>query len=315
MYFSPLVKQELARIMPDEKFEQISELLAFVIMNGKINSFGGLLITLDNPAMIKVVYFLIKKAFHFEARIDIIRKNDKKKIYYVTINDIQKTKLILTQLGLGVNNRSNIIRENTVKEKEKVLINHFCEKSFLRGAFLAGGFLNDPERMYHLEIACPSKEVAQMINNILHRSTFSSKISFWQKKWTVYLKKSEQIFAFLRFIGVQRALLNLQDIIARKDILNTVNRLVNCETANLNKTISSASRQLLYIDLILKKIDLDNLPPNIKEVVKARSEHPYVSIRELAEIIGGGITKSGVSHRLKKMERMAGYYLTSNEIY
>jgi len=314
LYFSPLVKQELARIIPAENSERKSELVAFIIMNGKINSFGELLITLDNSAMIKVVYFLIKKAFHYETRIDIIRKNDKKKIYYITINDVPMTKLILTHLGLSVNNRGNIIREGTEKEKEKVVIRNFCEKSFLRGAFLAGGFVNDPERMYHLEIACPSKEVAQMINNILHRSSFSTKISFWQKKWTVYIKKSEQIFAFLRFIGVQRALLNLQDIIARKDILNTVNRLVNCETANLNKTISSASRQLLYIDLILKNIDLANLPPNIKEIVKARSEHPYASIRELAEIIGGGITKSGVSHRLKKVEQMAEYYLTSNEI-
>ena len=101
-----------------------------------------------------------------------------KKIYYVTINDIQKTKLILTQLGLGVNNRSNIIRENTVKEKESAN-KPFCEKPFYVVPF--GVVLNDPERMYHLEIACPSKEVAQMINNILHRSTFSSKISFWQK--------------------------------------------------------------------------------------------------------------------------------------
>jgi DNA-binding protein WhiA len=314
LYFSPLVKQELARIIPSKDSEQKSELLAFIVMNGRIDSQGALSIFLDNPVMIKVVYFLIKRAFQYEAKIDIIRKNNKRKIYYITVNDTEKTISILEQLGLARNDRGDFVRSDLMRKKEDITIeNHFCDKSFLRGAFLAGGFVNDPERMYHLEIACPSKEIAQIIKGVLHHFSFSAKISFWQKEWTVYIKKSEEIFEFLRFIGVQRALLNLQDIIARKDLLNTVNRLVNCETANLDKTIVAASRQLFCIDIIAKKVGLENLSPNIREVTKARLKHPYASIQELADIIGNGITKSGVSHRLKKIEQIAEEYLAVDE--
>ena len=314
MYFSPLVKQELARIISAKKSEQKSELIAFILIKGGIDSQGLLSIFLDNPVMIKVVYFLIKRTFYYEAKIDIIKKNNKRKLYYISVNDTEKTISILEELGLTINNRGDFIISDKIREKGDITIEkHFCDKSFLRGAFLAGGFVNDPERMYHLEIACPSKEIAQIIKDVLHRSSFSAKVSFWQKEWTVYIKKSEQIFEFLRFIGVQRALLNLQDIIARKDLLNTVNRLVNCETANLDKTIIAASGQLFYIDLIVKSIGLENLPTNAREVIKVRLEHPYASIQELADIIGGGITKSGVSHRLKRIEQIAEGYLTADE--
>ena len=128
------------------------------------------------------------------------------------------------------------------------------------------------------------------------------------------MKKSEQIFEFLRFIGVQRALLNFQDIIARKDILNTVNRLVNCETANIDKTVLSASRQLFYIDIVKQHTGLEKLPPNLLEVIEARLENPYASIRELADILGNDISKSGVFHRLKKIEQLAEVYLTKENI-
>ncbi|NLL62191.1 MAG: DNA-binding protein WhiA [Candidatus Atribacteria bacterium] len=310
MYFSPLVKQELARIIPQKDYEQKSELLAFVIMNGRISPLNNqLLIILDNPVMVKVVYLLLKKVFHFEARVSSNNKNRKRKIYNIVIPDTGKTKFVLEQFGLIYNGKGELIRKSIGEGKDKIITDKFSGKDFLRGAFLAGGFVNDPERMYHLEIACPSKDIAQMVRSIMHDSSFSTKISFWQKEWTVYIKKNEQIFEFLRFLGVQRALLNLQDIIARKDLLNTVNRLVNCETANLDKTILSASQQLLFIETVQKNIGLENLPPNLREVAKIRLENPYASIQELANILGGGITKSGIYHRLKKIEQLAGDYL------
>ena len=167
--------------------------------------------------------------------------------------------------------------------------------------------------MYHLEISCYHRNEAKIIYHVLQEASFFAKISLWQKKWAVYFKKSEQIFEFLRFIGVQRALLNFQDIIARKDLLNTVNRLVNCETANLDKTILSASRQLLYIDVVNNNIGLKNLSPTLTEVIKARLENPYASIQELANVIGGSISKSGIYHRLKKIEQLAEYYLPEDD--
>jgi len=310
LYFSPLVKQELARIIPQQNDEQKSELLAFIIINGSINPGNNhLSIVLDNPVMIKVVYFLLKKTFHYEAKIGIARKGRNRKFYELSITDNHITESILDQFNLTGNIRGKIIRKGKIRSKDNEIIPDFTEQAFLRGAFLAGGFINDPERMYHLEIACPSKEVALMVEKILNKSSFSAKISFWQKEWAVYIKKNEQIFEFLRFIGVQRALLNLQDIIARKDLLNTVNRMVNCETANLDKTISSASQQLSHIETLQKTIGLENLPPSLREVIKVRLENPYANIQELANALGGGITKSGVFHRLKKIKQLAEYHL------
>ncbi len=313
MYFSPLVKQELARIIPSNENEQKSELYAFIIMNGRVCQKRMLTIALDSPSMIKVVYILLKKIFLYEAKIEIDKINYRKKRYSIIISDKNKVKHILNTFKLEHDYHGKLIHSTLKGAERKQNIKDYSNKSFLRGAFLAGGFVNDPERMYHLEISCPSKVIARMIENVLHNFLFSAKMSFWQKKWTVYLKKSEEIFEFLGFIGVQRALLNFQDIIVRKDILNTVNRLVNCETANLDKTVASASRQLFYIDILAGEIGLDKLPPSIKDVARARMDHPYASIQELAEILGGGITKSGVFHRLKKIEEIANNYMSISE--
>ena len=197
MYYSALVKQELARIIPSKDCEQNSELLAFIMMNGKIDSKGKLSIAIDNPSMIKVVYFLVKRTLCYEAKIEIIKKNNKKKTYLIIVNDKKKIDYIINKFNLIPDKYGKLIRSTLSEEEKSQAIKDISNKSFLRGAFLAGGFVNDPERMYHLEISCPSKKVAQVIEGILHDFSFSAKTSFWQKKWTVYLKKSEEIFTIL----------------------------------------------------------------------------------------------------------------------
>ncbi len=305
MYFSPMVKQELARVMPLDRVEQESELSAFVRMTGIVKQTNPvLLLILENPVLIKVIYFLFKKVFQLEVVVDIIQKK-KKRLYLITIPDIKRTEKVLDYFDLQVSLQGRVIDKKLMTKNKKDPAVNFASGPFLRGAFLAKGFVNDPERMYHLEIPGRDKDEADMIYAVLQDASLSAKLGLWQKKWTVYMKKSEEIFEFLRFIGVQRALLNLQDIIARKDLLNTVNRLVNCETANLDKTILSANKQLNDIDLIRKNIGLENLPPSLIEVIKIRLENPYSSIQELANILGGSVSKSGIYHRLKKIEQLA----------
>ncbi|MDD3640414.1 MAG: DNA-binding protein WhiA [Atribacterota bacterium] len=313
MYFSSLVKQELAQIRPQDRLEQKGELMAFVLLNGHIDKKKDLLsINIENPVMIKAVYFLFKKIFDYEVEIETIKRKKYRKNYLIKIADFKKLRYILSELNLIVDSNGKITKKQQSIDSKNSCTGHFSNKGFLRGAFMTGGFVNDPERMYHLEISCCCREEAKIIWDVLESASFSSKISRWQKKWAVYIKKSEQIFEFLQFIGLQRALLNLQDIIARKDLINTVNRLVNCETANLDKTILSASRQLLYIDIIKEHIGMDNLSDNLKEVIQARLDNPYASIKELANTIGGSISKSGVYHRLRKIEQLASCYLTKD---
>lgn len=313
MYFSSMVKQELARILPLDGSEQKGELLAFILLKGSIKQKNQVLsILLENPVMIKVVYFLFKKVFQIDVMIETVKKRNNKKIYLVTVPDSQKTRDILEQFNLNIDLHGRLWTKYLGKGEKKIFAKQFSSNAFLRGAFLAKGFVNDPERMYHLEISCDSKAEAKLIYEMLKDASFLTKISLWQKKWAIYIKKSDQIFEFLRFIGVQRALLNFQDIIARKDLLNTVNRLVNCETANLDKTVLSASRQLFFIDIVKQNIGLENLSQNLADVAQARLKHPYASIQELTNVIGGSISKSGIFHRLKKIEQIAEYYLTEN---
>lgn len=312
MYFSSLVKQELARIMPESTLEQKGELLAFIRFKGYLSKPDKYLsLILEKPIMIKIVYYLFKKVFQYELDIKTIKKENKKKIFIVSVPDFEETKYILDTFHLKANTSGKLIEKKEAKASGNNLFAEdiYSYSAFLRGVFLTDGFVNDPERMYHLEISCYRKEEARIIHDILETVSFSAKISRWQKRWAVYIKKSEHIFEFLRFIGVQRALLNFQDIIARKELLNKINRLVNCETANLDKIILSASRQLLYIDVLKQNIGMDNLSNNLKEVIKARLDNPYASIQELANDIGGGISKSGVYHRLKKIEALAECYL------
>jgi hypothetical protein len=312
MYFSSMVKQELARIMPESILEQKGELLAFIRFKGFISKPDKYLsLILENPIMIKIVYYLYKKVFGCELNIKTIKKRNNKKIFIITVPDSEKTKCILDTFHLKANTHGKLngkIEAKTSKSNFSVE-NYYSPAAFLRGVFLVDGFVNDPERMYHLEISCYHMNEAKIIKNIFESVAFSAKVSRWQKRWAVYIKKSEQIFEFLRFIGVQRALLNFQDIIARKDLLNTINRLVNCETANLDKTILSASRQLRDIDIVKEHIGIDNLSNSLKDVIMARLNNPYASIQELASTIGGGISKSGVYHRLKKIEQLAENYI------
>jgi len=301
-----MVKQELARILPWNSAEQKAELIALMIMEGRVNKEGKeLSLLFESPVMVKVVYFLFKNIFHFEVKINTVIKRNKKKLYLISINDDEKISYVLKYLNLQVDIDGRISAKNPKFLKNQLYSKDYSPSAFLRGVFLTSGFINDPERMYHLEVSCYRKSIAVLISDILIEFLFLPKISLWQKKWAVYIKKSEQIFEFLRFIGVQRALLNLQDIIARKDLLNTVNRLVNCETANLDKTILSASRQLHHIDILSKYIGIENLSEKLAVVAQARLNNPYASIQELANIIGGAITKSCIFHRLKKIEQLA----------
>jgi len=192
-----------------------------------------------------------------------------------------------------------------IGEKRSNLNKNFSKDSYLRGAFLVNGFVNDPEKMYHLEISTKDEGKANFIHTLFDYYGLNSRISFWKKKWVVYLKRGDSIFEFLRLIGLQNALLYFQDIRARKDVLNTVNRLVNCETANLDKIVLSAAKQLHDIDVIEKKIGLQHISPRLSLVAEVRKDLPYASLQELVEEVDFKITKSGIYHRLKKISQIA----------
>jgi DNA-binding protein WhiA len=309
MLFSYRVKNELARIIPKDISEQKDELLAFIKLKGNIvksNQKKNLIIILEDPTTTRTVYNLIKRVFKIYPSVKKENLSNIKKHYKVKIPFLKETERILKEMNLSWKNE-HIHNKQYIGEKKLNLNKNFSKVSYLRGAFLVNGFVNDPEKMYHLEISTIDEGEVNFIHTLFDYYGLNSRVSFWKKKWVVYLKRGDSIFEFLRLIGLQNALLYFQDIRARKDLLNIVNRLVNCETANLDKIVLSAAKQLHDIDVIEKKIGLQHISPRLSlvAVAEVRKNLPYASLQELAEEVDFKITKSGIYHRLKKISQIA----------
>lgn len=307
MLFSYRVKNEIARIIPEDISAQKDELLAFLILKGnfsKKNQDFFLTIDFENSATTRKFYNLSKNIFGIYPVVKTKKTGLKRKQYAVEILSKENIKNILNEIGLKGN--FNSTKSSKLVYQKKMRIDKlFSRESYLRGAFLVNGFVNDPEKMYHLEISLHIKKNAEFIQRLLNSFNLNSRISYWKKKWVVYLKKGDSIFEFLRLLGVQDALLYFQDIRARKDVLNKVNRLVNCETANLDKTVLSAAKQLRSIDMIEKKVGFKNIPTKLVSIAKLRKKLPYASLQELSEETDFKITKSGIYHRLRRINQIA----------
>ena len=307
MLFSYRVKTELARIIPRNISEQKDEFLAFIKLKGNIvksNQKKNLVIILEDPTTTRTVYNLTKGIFEIYPSVKKENLSNKKKHYKVKIPFLKKTERILEELNLSWSNEP-VPNKQYIAKNRLNLNKKFSKDSYLRGAFLVNGFISDPEKMYHLEISTDSEGETNFIHTLFNYYGLNSRISFWKKKWVAYLKRGDSIFEFLRLIGLQNALLYFQDIRARKDVLNIVNRLVNCETANLDKIVLSAAEQLHDIDVIEKKIGLRCISPKLSLVAEARKNLPYASLQELVEEVDFKITKSGIYHRLKKISQIA----------
>ncbi|HZK12331.1 MAG TPA: DNA-binding protein WhiA [Atribacterota bacterium] len=307
MLFSYRVKNELARVIPKNIYGQKSELLAFIKLKGNIIKSDQkiyLFIILEDPTTTRTAYNLIKRVFKIYPSVKKENLSNTKKHYIVKISFLKKNEEILEELNLIWEN-ARVNNTQYIGGKRLNLNKKFSKDSYLRGAFLVNGFVNDPEKMYHLEISTNDEREAYFIHTLFDCYDLNSRVSFWKKKWVTYLKRGDSIFEFLRLIGLQNALLYFQDIRARKDVLNTVNRLVNCETSNLDRTILSAAKQLHDIDVIEKKIGLQHISPRLSLVAEARKNLPYACLQELAEGVDFKISKSGIYHRLKKISQIA----------
>jgi len=307
MLFSYRVKNEIVRIIPQSISEQKDELSAFIVLRGNLRKISEniiLSIVLDNSSNARIAYNLIKNIFNIHPMVVAKTLIHKKKHYIVKILSEEDSIKIVNEIGLIWEKSTNENSEMIFTKKRKI-IEPGSKKSYLRGAFLIDGYVNDPEKMYHLEISVHRREEAEFIHHLLNNFNLNARISFWKKRWVVYLKKGDSVFEFLRLVGVQNALLHFEDIRARKDVLNTVNRLVNCETANLDKTILSAAKELRSIDIIEKTIGLKNISPKLLSIARLRKSLPYASLQELSEEIDFKISKSGIYHRLKKINQIA----------
>ncbi|HZH58498.1 MAG TPA: DNA-binding protein WhiA [Metabacillus sp.] len=282
-----------------------AELSALIRMNGSL-SFSNRMLILDiqteNAAIARRIYTLLKKQYEISVELLVRKKMRLKKNNVYIVRLIERAKDILEDLDILDEGFTfyRSISENLVKKK-------CCKRSYIRGAFLAGGSVNNPETSsYHLEIFSQYKEHNDSLCELMNTFELNSKTLERKKGFITYLKEAEKITEFLNIIGAHQALLRFEDVRIVRDMRNSVNRLVNCETANLNKTIGAALRQVENIRYIDDKIGLDALPDKLREIARLRVEYQDVTLKELGEMVSSGtISKSGINHRLRKLDEIA----------
>ncbi|UXR78769.1 MULTISPECIES: DNA-binding protein WhiA [unclassified Staphylococcus] len=303
MSFASDMKNELTRVEVNND-DAMAELSALIRMNGALslsNQQFVINIQTENATTARRIYSLIKKVFNVEVEI-LVRKKMKLKKNNIYICRIKmKAREILDELG--------ILKEGSFTHDidASMVATDDMRRSYLRGAFLAGGSVNNPETSsYHLEIFSLYESHSAGLTELMNQYGLNAKKLERKKGWITYMKEAERIAEFLSLIGGYQALLKFEDVRIVRDMRNSVNRLVNCETANLNKTVSAAMKQVKSIELIDEEIGLDNLPDRLREIAKLRIENQDVSLKELGEMVSTGtISKSGVNHRLRKLNELA----------
>lgn len=310
MSFSSITKNELCRLVDEKRCCQIAELAGILRMSGTIHINGkqslGFRITTENPAIARRVFSLIKNLFEVHADIFVKKNNSLKKnnVYLIVVNSDMGAKEILLKTGiLKAQDHGNISFTNKIGSE--LIKRGCCKKAFLRGTFLGGGSISNPEKTYHMEFVANTPEFAEDLMKLINSYGLTSKVIQRKNSYVVYLKEGEQIVDLLNIIGAHSALLNFENVRVYKEVRNNVNRLVNCETANLNKTVDAAVRQIDSIKFIQEKVGLRKLPPGLREVAEIRLNYPDISLKEIGEMLNPPIGKSGVNHRLRKIEKIA----------
>lgn len=178
-------------------------------------------------------------------------------------------------------------------------------KAIIKGTFMGSGSVNNPENKYHLEIVFTNKETLEEICNLLARLGINAKKMITENKYSLYIKEGEEISRFLALLGANKAVMKFEDIRIQKEMRSKVNRLVNCETANLNKTINASIEQIAAIEKLKQNGKFNKLDDNLKEIAKLRIENPNMALGELGKLLKKPVGKSGVNYRLKKIMEIA----------
>ncbi|MCI9306037.1 MAG: DNA-binding protein WhiA [Lachnospiraceae bacterium] len=287
MSFSSEIKEELSRQIPGARHCQLAEIAAILGFCGRVTEEEGSVSVLrmhtENPAVARKYFTLLKKTFNI--RLDVSARQNKSlkgghSFEVVSYGDISVVKHVLIQ-------------------------NLCCKRAFIRGAFLASGSVSDPEKGYHFEIVCNSLEKANQLCEMIGSFGIEARVTGRKKNHIVYIKEGAQIVDVLNVMEAHVALMNFENIRILKDMRNSVNRQVNCETANLNKTVSAAVKQIEDIQYIKATIGFDQLPEGLIEIAKLRLEQPESTLKELGQMLTPCVGKSGVNHRLRKLSLIA----------
>ena len=308
MSFSSEVKEELSRQISRSRHCQLAETAAILGFLGRVEGTEdrqALSIHTENIALARKYFTLIKKNFGINASIAVQQNAylHKGKTCVVSICGKEQIVKVLTAMK-WMNERGEDIR--TGELVNGILVkNACCRRAFIRGAFLAAGSMSDPEKSYHFEIVCQDPEKAEQLKDMINSFELDAKIVRRKKMFVVYLKEGSQIVDMLNVMEAHVALMNLENVRILKEMRNSVNRQVNCETANINKTVSAAVKQVEDIRYIESTVGLETLNEGLMEMAKLRLQYPEVALKELGTMLDPPVGKSGVNHRLRKISSIA----------
>ena len=309
MSFSSNVKDELSRQMPGARHCQIAETAAILSLCGRVKISASdhfwIEIHTENVAVARKYFTLLKKTFNIRTDVSIRSgmNHGRSRTYIVAVREHEEALKVLQAVKL-INSQGEI-GENLSLIRNVVLQNACCRRAFIRGAFLAAGSISAPEKFYHFEIVCPTEPKAEQLKNIIATFDIEAKIVPRKKYYVVYIKEGSQIVDILNVMEAPVSLMELENIRIVKEMRGSVNRQVNCETANINKTVSAAVKQIEDIRFIQSVAGLSGLPESLQEMARIRLERPEATLKELGEALEPPVGKSGVNHRLRKLSLVA----------
>lgn len=290
MSFSKDIKEELSKLNTLSNNENVKfELIGYFISNNTNVVKDKIKYSTENEYNINRFNKLLNN-LKIDYKIEL-----QGKVYSIIFKKVNLNEIEYLENKIQINMKNEV----DIKKDEMIL------KSLVRGCFLGGGSLNNPNNKYHLEILFSTIKNANFILEVLRAFGIEAKILERKNSTSIYIKEAEEISKILAFIGAGKSVLNFEEIRVMRDTRNNINRLVNCETANLNKTINASVEQIEHIEYLKKTGKFDGLPENLKEIANLRQEHPDASLVQLGEMLENPIGKSGVNHRLKKICEIA----------
>ncbi|MDR1702584.1 MAG: DNA-binding protein WhiA [Sporomusaceae bacterium] len=303
--FSSEVKNELARVFSDSDCCRAAELAALMRMGATLviggNKALGVNFSSENAAVARKAVSLIKNGFNLPTEVMVTRGRRLKKnnTYHVRVAPSATVHNLFQTL--------DIIRDGVFNDApgSRTSKKACCRRAYLRGAFLGGGSVNKPAGAYHLELVTANLHFAKVLLKFMKAFKLPAGLTERKNAHIVYLKEGDAITSFLQIIGAHNALMAFENVRIVKDMRSRVNRLVNCETANLEKTAKAAAQQIETIKYLEQNLGLKSLSPELKEVAQARLKNPEATLAELSEILQGKISKSGINHRLRKLAEIA----------
>ena len=309
MSFTEEVKNELARLPRENTACRTAELLALLRMSGTVitgtEGKWGLDFSTSSNAVARRVLISLKKDFNLEPAILVRqgRRLRKKNVYTLTVLPFEGGNHFLEKMDIWSLGKINDY--NNLKTQEE-------KKAYLAGVFLGGGTVSRPQSDYHLELVTKSSIFAEEISKVMKELSLHPKLTDRKNDYIIYLKDGDEVGRFLQLIGSAHCYMEFENVRVMKDMRNRVNRQVNCETANLQKSVDAALRQFQQVQLIMKYMDLTELSPKIKEAAEMRLKKPYLSLGELAELLD--ISKSGLAHRFQKISAIAKKIKSENNL-